>query len=181
MTKMKWLVAGLLFFTQASAQVITSNDGYDKTAKNSFKTVYETNQYYNDLEESIELKYANLKVPVFEKMEGPQDSLWLIDEQISSLRELIRLEELGFIEWDRKADRKDENYQKERLAKQEFAKTEIEKMRDLIVVLEEKKPSFVRDLKAQELILDVINKEKEKELEKAKSERQVALSKMYKA
>lgn len=181
MSKMKWLMAGLLFFTQASAQVITSNDGYDKTAKISFKTVYETNQYYNDLEESIELKYANLKVPIFEKMEGPQDSLWLLDEQISSLREMIRLEELGFIEWDRKADPKDENYQKERISKLEFSKTEIEKMRKLIAGFEEKKPSFVSDLKSQEVILDVIDREKDKELEKAKSERQVALSKMYKA
>ena len=174
-------MAAMLIFTQASAQVITSNDDYDKTARIGFKTVYETNKYYNDLEESIELKYANLKVPVFEKMEGPQDSLWLIDEQVAGLREMIKLEELGFIEWDRKVNREDPNYQKERMEKQAFATKEIEKMRNLIQDLEEKKPSHISDLKAQELILDMMDREMTKELEKAKSERQVALSKMYKA
>jgi hypothetical protein len=177
----KWMIIGMLVFTQAGAQVVPSNEGYDKTAKISFKTVYETNQYYNDLEESIELKYANLKVPIFEKMEAPQDSLWLIDEQLTTLREMIRMEQLNFIEWDKIANRDAPGYQKDRLAREDLAKKEVEKLTRHIGELEARKPDYVRDLKAQEVILNVIDKEKEKELEKAKNERQVALAKMYRA
>jgi hypothetical protein len=181
MGKGKWMIIGILAFTQAGAQVVPSNEGRDKTARANFRTVYETNQYYNDVEESIELKYANIKVPIFEKMEAPQDSLWLIDEQVTTLREMIRLEELNFIEWDKNTDRNHPGYAQERSTKQHEAKVEIDRHIKTISELENKKPVYVKDLKAQEVILNVIDKEKEKELEKAKSERQAALAKMYRA
>lgn len=181
MEKAKWMFIAMLLFTQARAQAPTSNESQDKTAKLSFRSVYETNQYYNDLEESVELKYTNLKVTVFEEMERPQDSLWLINEQINTFKELIRMEEFNFISWEKKADRADVNFQKERLEKQEFAKNEIIKMRKQIDELETRKPSFVKELKQHQVELEKIDRQQEKELERVKLDREAALVKMYRS
>jgi len=181
MKKLAGLITMMVFIAQANSQVMTRNEISGKTASMSFRTVYETNQYYNDLEESIELKYSEIKVPVFEKMEGPQDSLWLLDEQINTFRDLIKAEELSVINWEAKADRNDPSFAKLRMEKQENAKNEITKLRNRIDQLELQKPGFITTLKEQEIQLERIDQQKEKELEKARSERKAALVHMYKA
>ena len=181
MKKIKGMIVAVLLFTGASAQVPGSHTEEDKTARMSFRTVYETNAYYNEVEENIELKYANLKVPIFEKMEGPQDSIWLIEEQVATLRELIKMEEYNFIQWEKNADRTAPDFRKEREDKLQFASAEIAKMRAAISGLENQKPAYVRDLKSQEVILKEIDREKEKELDQARQQRQAALAKRYRA
>lgn len=181
MKKIKGMIVAVMLFTGAGAQVPGSQTDEDKTAKMSFRTVYETNAYYNEVEENIELKYANLKVPVFEKMEGPQDSIWMIEEQVAALRELIKIEEHNFIRWEQNADRSAPGFKKEREDKLQFATREIARMREAISGLEDQKPAWVRDLKSQEVILKEIDRKMEKELEQARQERQAALAKMYRA
>jgi hypothetical protein len=181
MVNIKGLMIAMLLFAQARAQVNTS-DTHENTAKQNFRSVYETNEYFNEMEEAIELKYANMKVPILERMEKPQDSLFSLEDQIESLREEIRLLEFGFIHWEKNfTGPRDRDFTVEREKRVEVARAGILRLRQGIERLEAGKSIYIHQLKKEEKMLDQYDKEKEKELQKNRLERQAALVKMYRA
>lgn len=177
----KGMMVALLFARAAEAQVLSRMEWPDKTLKTEFRSVYETNLYFNDRDEAIELKYADLKVPIFEVMEGPQDSLWMIDEKIAEFRALVKEEEARFIQWEKSADRAQPTYLHSRESRQKETCERIAALRFQMENLEQEKAIHIRIIRAQEEKLLKLDRSMEKELEQNKAERQAALSKMFRA